>query len=82
MDEIVMYGTTWCSDFTSAKRFFDRNEVDYKWINIDQETEFVDYVLSVNDGMRIVPTIVFGDGSILAEPSDRDLALKFELDDI
>jgi len=82
MDEIVMYGTTWCSDCTRAKRFFERNEVDYKWINIDQETEFVDYVLSVNDGMRIVPTIVFGDGSILAEPSDRDLALKLELDDI
>ena len=82
MDEIVMYGTTWCSDCTRAKRFFEKNEVDYKWVNIDQETEFVDYVLSVNDGMRIVPTIVFGDGSILAEPSDRDLALKLNLNDI
>ena len=51
-------------------------------VNIDQETEFVDYVLGVNDGMRIVPTIVFGDGSILAEPSDRDLALKLNLNDI
>lgn len=82
MDEIVMYGTTWCSDCTRAKRFFEKHEVDYKWVNIDQETEFVDYVLSVNDGMRIVPTIVFGDGSILAEPSDRDLALKLNLNDI
>lgn len=82
MDKIVMYGTTWCRDCTRAKRFFERNEVDYKWINIDQETEFVDYVLDVNDGMRIVPTIVFGDGSILTEPSDRDLALKLDLNDI
>ena len=82
MDEIVMYGTTWCGDCTRAKRFFEKHEVDYKWVNIDQETEFVDYVLGVNDGMRIVPTIVFGDGSILAEPSDRDLALKLNLNDI
>ena len=82
MDKIVMYGTTWCSDCTRAKRFFERNEVDYKWINIDQETEFVDYVLGVNDGMRIVPTIVFGYGSILTEPSDQDLALKLDLNDI
>ncbi len=82
MDDIVMYGTTWCSDCTRAKRFFERNEVDYKWVNIDQETEFVDYVLGVNDGMRSVPTIVFGDGSILVEPSDRDLALKLNLNDI
>lgn len=81
MKEIVMYGTTWCNDCTRAKRFFERNDVKYKWINIDHEEEYVDYVLDVNDGMRIVPTIVFADGSILAEPSDRDLALKLELDD-
>ena len=81
MKEIVMYGTTWCNDCTRAKRFIERNDVKYKWINIDHEEEYVDYVLDVNDGMRIVPTIVFADGSILAEPSDRDLALKLELND-
>ena len=81
MNEIVMYGTTWCNDCTRATRFFERNNVNYKWINIDHEDEYVDYVLGVNDGLRIVPTIVFADGSVLAEPTDRDLALKLELND-
>ena len=81
MSEIGMYGTTWCNACTRAKRFFERNNVNYKWINIDHEDEYVDYVMGVNDGLRIVPTIVFADGTVLAEPSDRDLALKLELDE-
>ena len=58
MDEIVMYGTTWCSDCTRAKRFFEKHEVDYKWVNIDQETEFVDYVLAVSYTHLTLPTIL------------------------
>jgi mycoredoxin len=76
-----MYGTTWCNDCTRAKRFFDSNDIEYSWINIDQETQYVDYVIDINGGLRIVPTIVFADGSILTEPSDRDLALKLDLQD-
>jgi len=58
----------------------DRNDIEYRWVNIDQETEYVDYVIDINEGLRIVPTIVFADGSVLAEPSDRDLALKLDLE--
>ena len=80
MSEIIMYGTTWCNDCTRAKRFFDKNDISYKWVNIDQETEYVDYVISMNEGLSIVPTIVFADGSFLDEPSDLDLAVKFDLE--
>ena len=79
MSGIIMYGTTWCNDCTRAKRFLDSNDIEYSWINIDQETQYVDYVIEINDGLRIVPTIVFADGSVLSEPSDRDLALKLDL---
>ena len=80
MSGIIMYGTTWCSDCTRAKRLLDRNDIEYRWVNIDQETEYVDYVVDINEGLKIVPTIVFADGSVLAEPSDRDLALKLDLE--
>jgi mycoredoxin len=81
MSGIIMYGTTWCNDCTRAKRFLDSNDIEYSWINIDQETQYVDCVIKINDGLRIVPTIVFADGSVLTEPSDRDLALKLNLQD-
>lgn len=37
------------------------------------------YVEKVNNGMRIIPTIVFPDGSILVEPSNAELAKKLGL---
>ena len=34
------------------------------------------FVIAKNDGKRIIPTIVFEDGSILTEPSNQELARK------
>ena len=32
----------------------------------------------LNDGKQIIPTIVFGDGSVLVEPSDAELSAKLK----
>lgn len=73
---IIMYGTTWCPDCTRAKRFLEARGVPYQWINIDSHTEGAELVSRLNRGKRIVPTIIFPDGSILAEPSNAQLAEK------
>ena len=75
--KITMYATTWCGDCRMAKRWFDAHGVAYDYINIEQDSEAAAYILKVNGGMRSVPTIVFPDGSILVEPSARELAAKF-----
>lgn len=75
--KIVMYATTWCGDCRMAKRWFDQHGVAYDYINIEQNPEAAEYVMKVNGGMRTVPTIIFPDGSVLVEPSARDLAAKF-----
>jgi mycoredoxin len=75
-DAIKMYGTRWCFDCRRAKRIFDRNNIPYSWINIDKDKEGEQFVIDTNNGMRSVPTIVFTDGSILVEPSKRELAKK------
>ena len=73
---IIVYGTKWCWDCTRARRFFDRNDIDYEWINIDEDPLAEQFVLEVNHGMRSVPTILFPDGSILVEPSKAQLEKK------
>ena len=73
---IIVYGTKWCWDCTRARRFFDRNDIDYEWINIDENPLAEQFVLEVNHGMRSVPTILFPDGSILVEPSRAQLEKK------
>lgn len=75
--KITMYATTWCGDCRMAKRWFDQHGVTYDYINIEQNDEAAAYVKQVNGGRRSVPTIVFPDGSILVEPSARELAAKF-----
>ena len=77
--EIVMYGTNWCYDTRRAREIFDKNNIPYKWIDIDKELDARKYVESVNRGYRSVPTIVFPDGSILTEPSNIELSRKLGL---
>lgn len=78
-DQITVYSTVWCPDCKRAKRFFGEQRVPYINIDIEQNPEAMAYVEKVNNGMRIIPTIVFPDGSILVEPSNAELARKLEL---
>lgn len=78
--KIIVYGTTWCGDCRRARRFLDNHEIDYEWININQDREAEAYVRQVNHGNRSVPTIVFPDGSILVEPSNLQLARKLNIE--
>tara|TARA_A100001037_G_scaffold251520_1_gene235105 strand:- start:32063 stop:32302 length:240 start_codon:yes stop_codon:yes gene_type:complete len=74
--EIKMYGTTWCGDCKRAKAFFEKHNIEFDWFDTDTSVDFENYVKSLNDGKRIVPTILFEDGSMLVEPSDAELAEK------
>jgi mycoredoxin len=74
--KIKMYATNWCGDCRMARRWFDAHGVPYEFINIEEDDEAAEYVVHVNQGARSVPTIVFPDGSILVEPSPRELAAK------
>ncbi len=75
--KIKMYATTWCGDCRFAKRWFDSRGIPYDYINIEDDEQAAEYVMRVNGGARSVPTIIFPDGSVLVEPSARDLAAKF-----
>jgi len=75
---IIMYGTTWCPDCVRSKRFLDARQAAYEWVNIDEDAEAAALVMQLNHGMRSVPTIVFPDGTVLTEPSDRTLAAALD----
>jgi mycoredoxin len=74
--EILMYTTPWCGDCRRAKRVFGALGVAYTEVNIDDEPEAAEQVRLLNRGMRSVPTIVFGDGTVLVEPSTMTLESK------
>ncbi len=78
-DAITVYGTTWCRDCVRSKQFLGEQRIHYHWVDIEHSPDGLAFVEEVNDGKRIVPTIVFSDGTILTEPSNAQLAEKLGL---
>jgi thioredoxin reductase (NADPH) len=77
--DIIVYSTTWCPDCKRAKKFLGEQRIPYVNVDIEQDSEAMARVEALNDGKRIIPTIVFPDGSILVEPSNAELAAKLGL---
>ncbi len=73
---IVMYGTSWCPDCRRAQRVLEQHGVPYQYVNIEEDAAAAAYVVQVNNGFCSVPTIVFPDGAVLVEPSNRQLQAK------
>ncbi|TMC95490.1 MAG: pyridine nucleotide-disulfide oxidoreductase [Chloroflexi bacterium] len=75
-----LYGTNWCSDCKRSKKFLGEQRIHYDYINIEEDAKGQAYVQKVQNGGLSIPTIVFGDGSILIEPSNAQLAAKLGLE--
>ena len=78
-EKISVYGTVWCPACKRAKKFLGEHRVDYVNIDIEETPQGIPFVEKLNKGTRIIPTIIFPDGEILAEPSNAQIAEKLGL---
>jgi thioredoxin reductase (NADPH) len=76
---ITVYGAHWCPDCRRSKQFLGEHQIPYHWVDIEQDPAAEQLVIAKNEGKRIIPTIVFEDGSVLVEPSNAILAAKLGL---
>jgi thioredoxin reductase (NADPH) len=53
--------------------------VAYANVDIEHDKKAMAFVEKINDGMRIIPTIIFPDGGVLVEPTNAQLAEKLGL---
>jgi thioredoxin reductase (NADPH) len=77
--EIVFYGAHWCPDCRRAKQFLGEHLIPFRWVDIEKDAAGEQVVIQKNNGKRIIPTIEFPDGSILAEPTNAELAARLGL---
>ncbi len=77
--KITVYGAHWCPDCRQSKQFLGEHQIPYSWIDIEADKSAEEFVMATNKGKRIIPTIVFADGSFLVEPSNAELAAKLGL---
>jgi len=78
-ETITVYGTTWCPDCKQAKQFFGEQRIQYAHVDIENDPQAVAFVEKLNQGKRVIPTIIFPDGTVLSEPSNAELAAKLGL---
>ncbi len=77
--DIVVYGAFWCPDCRRSKQFLGEHRIPYQWVNIEEDPDAERRVIEMNDGKRVIPIMVFADGSRLIEPSNAELAAKLGL---
>ncbi len=68
-DVVTMYSTPWCGYCHRLRAQMDRAGIDYQVVDIEADPVAAELVMSVNDGMQLVPTLLFPNGTALANPS-------------
>ncbi|MGC8461504.1 MAG: FAD-dependent oxidoreductase [Candidatus Dormibacteria bacterium] len=76
----IVYGASWCPDCHRSLEFLTEQQIPHTWIDIEEHPEAEKIVREKNGGKRIIPTILFEDGSVLVEPSNADLAAQLGID--
>ena len=66
---VTMYCTPWCGFCRRLKSQLAREGIEVAEVDIEQDPAAADYVMSVNGGMQMVPTVLFSDGTALTNPS-------------
>ena len=70
--DIKVYGADWCPDCVNAKNFLSSKGIDFEYIIITNNDEAIAFLEKVNNGKRIIPTLV-ADGKIYTNPGINGL---------
>lgn len=73
---LTMYTTSWCGYCVRLKRQLDRAGVEYVVVNIENNATAEQLVRDANNGNATVPTVVFGDGTVMTNPTLRQVTEK------
>ena len=80
MNEIVLYGADWCPDCRRAKTYLKDNNINYTFIDVDLDEEATAKVEAINNGKRIIPTIIIN-GKSYTNPDNTELASVLGIND-
>jgi thioredoxin reductase (NADPH) len=77
---IRVAGTMHSSSSFAVKRFLSANQIPYHWTDIETDASMRALVESVEPGPTRLPVVFFPDGTVLVQPSARELAERANLD--
>ena len=66
---LTVYSTPWCGHCMRLKGALEREGIEFRVIDIEQDPAAAEYVMSVNGGNQTVPTVRFPDGTTMTNPN-------------
>ncbi|EIV95739.1 mycoredoxin [Frankia sp. QA3] len=73
---LTIYTTSWCGYCVRLKSQLDRAGVEYKTVDIENDPTAEQLVRDANNGNATVPTVLFPDGTVMTNPSVRQVTEK------
>lgn len=70
--EIIVYGTTWCGMTQIVRRFLDRFNLPYRYLDLEEDADAENQLRWITGGYTNHPTVVI-DGQVLIEPEVEEL---------
>lgn len=80
MEEIMMYGTSWCPTVAEVRAILDERGIPYRYFDIDEDKKARKAVYRLQRGGRRVPTLTLPDGTIVVEPAVEDVTALLDSD--
>jgi len=70
--KIVVYGADWCPDCDRVKRFLIEGDLDFRYVNIDEDSGAAEESVRLAGGRRVIPVVQIGEEAMV-NPSDEEL---------
>lgn len=77
-DVLTVYGAAWCPDCHRTRRYLDAFGVPYRYVDLGSDPD-AQAILNAA-GYRTIPVVVTSRGTVLTEPTDRELAATLEVE--
>ncbi|MDN3644002.1 FAD-dependent oxidoreductase [Lutimonas halocynthiae] len=81
MIDILLYGADWCPDCRRAKAYLKENNIAYTFIDVDLDKEATAKVEAINNGKRIIPTLILK-GKSYTNPDNIELASLLGINEV
>ncbi|GLV52444.1 NrdH-redoxin [Thermobispora bispora] len=74
---LTVYTTSWCGPCRRLKSQLTREGIPFEEIDVEHDPKAAEFVMSVNNGNRVVPTVV-ADCHVMTNPSIAEIKRHLE----
>ncbi|MCS4536423.1 mycoredoxin [Corynebacterium sp. HS2168-gen11] len=77
-EHITIHLTSWCPFCQRLVADLERENIAFTSIDVDNDAEAAKWVTSVNNGNRVVPTVLYSDGTHATNPPAAAVIAKLQ----